>query len=43
MGDQQHRLVGLAHDPVDPVADDAQRIDVEAAVGLVEDGERRDR
>ena len=30
MGDQQHRLVGLAHDPVDALADDAQRVDVEA-------------
>ena len=31
MGDQQHRLVGLAHDPVDALADHAQRVDVEAA------------
>ena len=41
MGDQQHRLVGRAHDAVDAVADRAQRIDVEAAVGFVEDGELR--
>ena len=28
VGDQQHRLVGAAHDAVDPVADHAQRVDV---------------
>jgi len=39
MRDQQHRLVGLAHDGVDSVADRLQRIDVEPAVGLVEDRE----
>ena len=39
VGDQQHRLVGLAHDAVDAVADDAQRVDVEARIRLVEDRE----
>jgi hypothetical protein len=43
VGDQQHRLVGLAQDPVDAVADDAQGVDVEPGIGLVEDGEARDR
>jgi len=38
MGDEQDRLVRLAHDAVDAVADHTQRIDVEAAVGFVEDG-----
>src|SRR3546814_20425540 len=32
-------LVGRSHDAVDAVADDAERVDIEAAVGLVEDGE----
>ena len=41
MGDQQHRLVGLAHDAVDARADDPQRIDVEPAIGLVEHREVR--
>ena len=36
MGDQQHRFVGRAHDRVDARADRFQRVDVEAAVGLVE-------
>src|SRR3546814_5944053 len=41
MGDQQHRLVGLAHDPVDAFADHAQRVDIEAAVGFIENRELR--
>ena len=41
MGDQQHALVGRAHDAVDAFADDAQRVDVEPAVGLVEHRELR--
>ena len=41
MGDQQGPdLAGGAH-PVDALADDAQRVDVEAGVGLVEDREAR--
>ena len=40
MRDQQHGLVGLAHDAVDTVADDTQCIDVEAAVGFIKDRER---
>ena len=40
MGDEQHGLVGLTHDAVDAVANHAQRIDVEAAVGLVENRKR---
>ena len=43
MGDQQHRLVGLAHDPVDALADHPQRVDVEAGIGLVEHRETSDR
>ena len=41
MGDQQHALVGGAHDAVDARADGFERVDVEPAVGLVEDGESR--
>ena len=41
MGDQKHALVRRAHDPVDAGADGFQRVDVEAAVGLVEHRELR--
>jgi len=34
-------LVGSAHDAVDALADDAQRVDVEPAVGFVEHRETR--
>ena len=41
VGDQQHAgLAGVA-DPVDALADHAQRVDVEAGVGLVEDRDLR--
>jgi hypothetical protein len=37
MRDQQHGLIGLAHDRIDPLTHRAQRIDVEAGIRLVED------
>ena len=39
MGDQQYAFVGRAHDRVDPRPDRFERVDVEPAVGLVEDCE----
>ena len=38
VGDHQHRPVGRAHG-VDPLGDDAQGVDVEAGVGLVQDAQ----
>ncbi len=39
MGDQQHRLVGRAHDRIDALTHHLQRVDVESAVCLVQHGE----
>jgi hypothetical protein len=39
VGDEQDAQVGGLLGPVDALGDDAQRVDVEAGVGLVEDGE----
>ena len=39
MGDDEHAEVGLAGDRVDPVGDGVERVDVQARVGLVEDGD----
>ena len=36
MGDQQHRFLRRTHDRVDAVADNAQRIDIQSAVGFVQ-------
>src|SRR5690606_8904487 len=40
MGNDEHRTPGIAQ-RVDAAGDDAQRVDVEAGIGLVEDGELR--
>ena len=37
---QQHGLIRLAHDAVDAVADDTQCVNVETAVGFIEDRQR---
>ncbi len=41
MRDEQDAAVTLGAEPVHPVGDDAQRVDVQAGVGLVEDREAR--
>src|SRR5687767_3259241 len=41
VGDDQDAHAGLGLDRVDRVADDVERVDVEARVGLVEDGDAR--
>ena len=35
MRDQQHRLIGPPHDPVDAIADHAQSINIQPAIGLI--------
>ena len=41
VGDQQQAGRTCGGDPVDPFADDAQRVDVQAGVGLVKYGDPR--
>src|SRR5262249_59103162 len=41
VGDHQDAGAMPRRDPVDALGDDPHRVDVQAAVGLVEDGERR--